>query len=133
MQSIYSSGWTENSPKYSHTSCDTVDSVYEIIQVNVMKSGCYIFDRNSSVTTYAYIYMNNFDPLSPLTNLLSRDNQAYQSDQFKIKFYLQSNMTYLLVVAKTDLSATGSFSIIATGSDQLIFERLSEYCKECEF
>jgi hypothetical protein len=127
MQSMYSSGWTANSPIYSRTGCDVLDSVYEAIQVNVIKSSCYSFDRSSSVITNAYIYMNNFDPLSPLTNLLTKDDPTYQSDQFKIKVYLQSNTTYSLVVAKTDSDATGSFSIIATGSDRLIFQRLSEY------
>ena len=124
---MYSLEWTSNSPIYSHTGCGMLDTIYEAIQVNVVKTGCYSFVRNSSDITYAYLYMDNFDPLSPLTNLLTKDDQMYQSDQLKIKGYLQSNVTYILVLAKPNFNITGSFSVLGTGPDQLRFQRLSEY------
>jgi hypothetical protein len=77
--------------------------------------------------TYGYIYKNKFDPLNPLENLLSINDDGGSYFQFRLDIRLVVNMTYVLVVTAYDSRRTGEFSITVFGKNKVTLEHLSEY------
>ena len=124
---MYSSMLTTDSPMYSRVGCDGLDSYYEAIEVKIFQSGCYSFDRNSSVLTYGYIYKDNFNPVNPFANLISEDDGNLNYNQFKLTIHLQANIKYMLVIVMDSSSEMGNFSTIVSAPNNVGFEHLSEY------
>ena len=127
VQSIYSSKLTTDDPTYSYGGCDLSNYYYEVIQVNIMKSGYYTLVSNSSVNTYGRLYKDNFNPFSPSTNLILGDDNSCANYQFKISLELTVNTTYILVVTTHSPNVTGAFSVIVSGFNNVSFQLLSEY------
>jgi hypothetical protein len=81
--------------------------------------------------TYAYIYKNKFNPLNPLENLLSINDDGASYFQFRLDVRLVVDMTYVLVVTTYDSIKTGEFSISVFGNNIVTLEHLSEYLYIC--
>jgi hypothetical protein len=77
--------------------------------------------------TYGYIYKNKFDPLNPLENLLSINDDGGSYFQFRLDIRLFADMTYVLVVTTYESLRTGEFSISVFGNNTVTLEHLSEY------
>jgi hypothetical protein len=93
----------------------------------VIESGYYTFESDSRMDTYAYIYKNKFNPLNPLENLLSINDDGGSYFQFRLDVLLVVDMTYVLVVTTYDSRRTGEFSIYVFGNNIVTLEHLSEY------
>ncbi len=123
---MYSSSLTTNNQMYIRD-CIEPNFYYESIQVKVFESGYYTFQSDSTMDTYGYIYKNKFDPLNPLENLLSINDDGGSYFQFRLDIRLVVNMTYVLVVTAYDSRRTGEFSITVFGKNKVTLEHLSEY------
>jgi hypothetical protein len=125
VHSIYSSEATANSQTHSRN-CQML-TYGEVIQVNVVDSGCYIFGSNSRVNTFGSIYKNNFDPSNPSKNLFSYDQDGSGGGgQFRFASYLQANTKYKLVVTTSSANVTEKFSIVVSGLHNVTLDRTSE-------
>jgi hypothetical protein len=107
--------------------CIEPNFYYESIQVEVIESGYYTFLSYSRIDTYGYIYKDKFNPLNPLENLLSINDDGGFNLQFRLDIRLDVDMTYVLVVTTYDSRGTGKFSIAVLGKNKVTLERLSEY------
>ncbi len=130
-QTMYSSSLSTSNQIYSRN-CDKQNFYYESIEVKVIKSGYYSFRSYSSMDAYGLIYRNTFDPLNPAENLLQVEDDSGSDLQFRLNIQLSGDMTYVLVMTTNQLKQTGTFSIIALGTDKIILERLSKYIFEEE-
>jgi hypothetical protein len=107
--------------------CIEPNFYYESIQVKVIETGYYTFLSDSTMDTYGYIYKDKFDPLNPLENLLSINDDGGSYFQFRLDIRLVVDMTYVLVVTTYDSRRTGEFSITVSGNNKVTLEHLSEY------
>ncbi len=110
---------------YPRTSCYDFIKYYETIQVTVGETGTYTFVTNTT-NTYGYIYKDNFDPFNLTENLLSEDDKSDCSGRFKLITRLQVNTTYVLVVTMTGFRATGAFSVLIFGPNNISLDRIGE-------
>ncbi|CAF1380619.1 unnamed protein product [Adineta steineri] len=128
VQSNYSSELTTNSPTYSPR-CTQLNYYYETIRMHVGETGYYALTSNSSISTFAYIYKDGFNPMNPFENLLSL-SQDYGSSvgyNFKLIAYLHTGTTYILVVTTASANITGNFSIQTFGPNTITLDPYSKY------
>ena len=123
---MYSFESTTNSQKHSRN-CRKLNYYDEVMQVNVVDTGCYILGINSTVDTYGYIYKNNYNSSRPSENLLSHNDYESGGGQFRFASYLEANTKYILVVTTYSRNATEKFSIVVSGSKSVTVNRTSEY------
>jgi hypothetical protein len=126
VQTVYPAALTKDSQSYSRD-CQTSNFYYQTAQVNVDITGFYSFSSKSSFDTYSYIYKDNFNPLDPLNNLLSQDDNSCNDKQFKLIFELYTNTTYILVVTTYYPAKTGPFSILVFGPNNVKLNNNSKY------
>ena len=126
IQSAYSSTLTAASSRYLRTDCDVSDFYYEVVQISVSRSGCYAFDRNSSMNTSSYIYEGDFDSTDWLRNLVSQNNDHSSIVFLKQTIYLRISTTYMMVVATHSSTVPGPFLVTTFGPGDINFERMSE-------
>jgi hypothetical protein len=124
---MYESSLTSNSPTYWLYVCEAPHYHYEAIEVNVVLSGLYSFSFHSRINIYANIYTNKFNPISPSENFLAENEDGCSGFQFKFICAFHANITYVLVVTTCSSNVTGNFSIIASGPNNVSFNRISEY------
>ncbi|CAF3536877.1 unnamed protein product [Adineta steineri] len=125
IQSTYSSTLTENNQIFAHIDCEKLNYYYETIEVKVFENGCYTFIIKSSIDTFGYISEDYFKPSIPTGNLLSHIDPIYANNQFKLETSLLVNTKYILVVTTLYPNITGNFSVIATGPNHVIFNRIN--------
>lgn len=122
---MYLSALTANSTSYCRQSpCVGSMYYYQAIRINVSKNGYYSIVCNSSMNTYGYLYNYNFNPAYPYQDLTLLDDQNAGNNQFKLTYFLQSSVTYIVVATTYSANVTGAFSIsvIGTGSVSLVGE-----------
>ncbi|CAF3915055.1 unnamed protein product [Adineta steineri] len=124
VESAYSSVLTENHSTYSRTGCDLSNYYYEVIQMNVNESRYYTLHSNSSIDTYGYVYTDKFYPPDPSINLILEDSDRFSKGQFGIRTFLQSTTVNILILTTVYPNVTGTFSIFASGLNDVTFERL---------
>lgn len=119
--STLSSALTNNSQQYCRTIlCSEVLYYYEAIEVNVLTSGNYIIQSNSTMDTLGFIFeKSKFDPRYPIQNLLLYDDDSGGSSQFLFEISLQSTTKYIIVITTYFAGVVGPFSIITTGPASL--------------
>ncbi len=66
-----------------------------------------------------YIYQGNICPVYLCFNIHRQDDDEASGNQFKLTTELRSDITYILVVTTFAPSTTGSFSISASGPDDV--------------
>ncbi len=118
---IYSSTLTNNNPKFYRRKSFRSIFYYEAIQVNVSITGTYTLKSNSTMETYGYLYIHSFTSSNILNNLLIEDDDSGGSNQFQIKYVLQQNTQYVLVVTTYRSRVIGTFSIIGTGPGSITY------------
>jgi hypothetical protein len=123
---MYSSALIEDSKPYSRD-CQASNFYYQTVKVNVGITGFYSFSSNSSFDTYSYIYKENFNPLDPLNDLLSQDDNSCNNKQFKLIVELYTNITYILVVTTYHPATTGQYSILVFGPNNVKLNNNSKY------
>ena len=121
MTSGYSGALSAGSPVFQRPDGDAGTSYYyEAIQVTIPTSGTYVFTSDSTIDTMGYLYNSSFDPSKPLKNLIMEDDDSGDIPlQFRMRVYLQSGRTYVLVVTTHWDVSTGSFSVSAFGPSPL--------------
>ena len=128
VQSTYLSELTTNTSEYIRDSCETGNSNYEALQINVSVSGVYRLLSKSLMDTYGYLYRDTFDPFEPSRNQIASDDDDCNGGQFRLEHLLQKNTTYILVVTTHQSNVQGPFTVIATSEESRVhFTRLSKY------
>ncbi|CAF4245082.1 unnamed protein product [Rotaria sp. Silwood2] len=116
---MYSSNLTTNSPTFS-PDCRIPDFYYNAVQISVVTSSWYRLWSASNIVTYGYIYKDNFNPLIPFENLLTKDDGSCGNGQFWLRVYLEANIKYILVVTTYYPNVTGTFFIHVIGRDSVV-------------
>ncbi|CAF1199514.1 unnamed protein product [Adineta steineri] len=125
-QTEYSSELTINSQTYGNDQCKSLYYYYEVVQVIVDTVGFYTFSSTGNIIPYRYLYEDYFNPFNPSDSLLLKDDERCDRDRFELFNYLQPNVTYLLVATIPFSKITGSFSIIASGANNVTFKRIND-------
>ncbi len=84
-------------------------------------SGTYDIKSVSGLDTHGYICNGVFYPLSPSTNQLIHDDDSGGNTQFRFTPYLEAGVPYILVVTTHQSSATGPYSVVASGPGNVQF------------
>ena len=95
ITSIFSNFLSISNPTYSPPHQPIPGHFYDAIRLTVATSGNYTI-RSSSVTgtnLYGYLYINNFDPFNPSSNLIASDDNNGGNQQFIFTVALQSTFT----------------------------------------
>ena len=99
---------------------------YEPININVIQSGNYTFSSMSQMNLYGYIYRKHFNIYTLFERLRSYNEKECPYKQFKIIAELQSNVTYVLIVATRDSYTASYFSILTYGPNNITFNSISK-------
>ena len=99
---------------------------YVAIRIMVSSSGTFIFQSNSTIDTYGYLYNNSFSPSVPNTNLLTADDDGAGNAQFRLTAALKPTVAVVLVVTSYSPNATGSVIITVTGPSAVNFMLASD-------
>jgi hypothetical protein len=122
--SRYSSALTTNSLTYTRYQANG-RYYYEAIRISVSGYGLYTLQSNSTVDSYGYLYLNEFNPLNPRKNLITDDDDGAGNSQFSITYVLQPNDIYILIQTTYLENKITSFSITASGSGTVYFNRMN--------
>jgi hypothetical protein len=88
--------------------------------VRVNTTGNYTFRSSSSIRdTYGYLYQGSFYPSYPSFNIVTKDDDNGGNGQFQLTATLRSDITYILVFTTYQEGNIGSFSIVASGPDNV--------------
>ena len=96
-------------------------------------SDYYRFSSISRLSTFGYLYKYSFDPYNSKNILLSHNGHVCNDKQFTILAYLQSNITYALVVTTSydQMNVQGPFSVIVEGLNRINMKRIGMYVLTC--
>ena len=130
LQYVYSSELTTNNPTFHQTDCEFIRHswfYYESIQINVIESGNYTF----SIISQSFVlgiswYEQYFNPYTEYESLNqpSRINCPGIADSYKLTVKLQSDVTYILVVATITSPWIDKFSVLSFGPNRIILNKL---------
>lgn len=90
-------------------------------------SGEYALSSDLAIVTYAYLYSDVFHPFNPPRNLIASDNGGCGVSGFWLRYSLQTNMTYVLVVGYLKYNKALLFSIVSTGIAHVNFTKLGKF------
>jgi hypothetical protein len=112
-----------NDGRYNRLDGGSSGHYYEAIQVIVNRTGTYELTSASynNMDTHGFLYNGTFDPLSPSTNLIMRDDDGAGNGQFKLTAFLEAGVPYTLVVTTHQAGITGPYSVVATGPGDVEF------------
>ena len=121
------------SQKYGHQNCRRIEYYYEALKIDVNTSDYYMFSSVSRLDTFGYLYKYSFNPYNSENILLSYRDNSCQDKQFTILAYLQSNITYVLLVTTSydHMNVQGPFSVIVDGPNRIHMKRISMYVLDC--
>ena len=125
IQFEYSSKLTDDSPTY-YRDCDVPKCHYETLEIHVVTNGLYVLWSKSNISTYGYIYQNDFNSLKPFENLLLKHDGYCNDGQFKFFVDLEINTRYVLVVTTHRPNTRGNFSVFISGPDNITFNQISK-------
>ena len=103
------------------------DYYYETIMINVNKAADVTIISQSSINTYGYLYEKSFDPFKTSVNLLMKDDNSANNEQFKLTALLRPSTIYVLVVTSFLPCVMGKFSIIASSTSFINLTRVSSH------
>ncbi|UJR06796.1 hypothetical protein I4U23_011083 [Adineta vaga] len=122
ITSYYSNVLTNYSQTFPY-----ISKYYHTIQILVNTSGYYNFTSLSHLSTFAYLYRNYFNPNNASLNFLAQADFNYQTNQFELKAFLQTGISYILIFTTNTGITTGSFTIVAYGSDYIHFFSMNRW------
>jgi len=128
-QVTYSSQLTIKNEIYSRI-CGTGNYHYETIELSVQLSGTYIFNSDSSILLYGYLYENNFNPLYPMENLIAENYFSFY-DSFQFGNYLEVKRKYILLLTTFEPNVKGSFTIGISGPKNVTFKKTIKNRSSC--
>ncbi len=76
--------------------------------------------------TYGFLYNDSFNPIYPRTNLVIDDDDGGDKREFRLTTCLEANITYILVVTTYHRLQSGSFSIFASGPNDVRLNRIRD-------
>ena len=130
LQTTYTSQLTKGSPVYPRI-CGKGNYHYETIEINIQLNGSYIFDTNSTMKLYGYIYTNEFDPSYPNKHLLTQSNFSCYEYRFQLGSYLEANKAYILLITTLNPNERGSFTLLITGPQNVTLNRIDKKHSSC--
>ena len=121
--SSYSNQLTNTSPQFARPFGSAASYYYQAIQVTVPIIGSYTFISSSTFDAYGIIYADTFLASEPMANIIAQDDGANDSGHFYLTAYLKADIPYVLVFTTNKQNKIGSFSIVASGPDQVTFKQ----------
>ena len=91
--------------------------------MTVATTGSYTFISNGILDAYGIIYTSHFLASEPMTNIIAQDDGADDGGQFYLAAYLKAGIQYVFVFTTNRENTIGSFSIVASGPDQVTFKK----------
>jgi hypothetical protein len=125
LTSTYSSEFTKQSPLFTRNGTSSGNFYYEVINITVPAQGSYIFQCESNIDTFAYMYNQTFNPLNPAANLFKAfDDENYERWEFSISMFFLFPETFPLVVTTYNPNVKGPFFIVGSGNNKVTFNRI---------
>ncbi len=125
LVSNYSSALTSEDGSYIRPGSTTSGHYYEAIQIIADTTGTYIITSSSGIDTHGFLYNGTFSPSNPSTNLILRDDDSGEGNQFKLTAVLQAGVPYTVVISTHSARNTGTFSVTATGPGNVSLNRIN--------
>ena len=94
------------------------------MQLSAVTAGFYRFSSDSTIDLHGYIYQNTFDPLNPSLNLRAERGGELG---FQLSLFLETNISYILVVTSIVPKQIGSFSIVGHGPNSINARRIGKF------
>lgn len=123
--SIYSSAFTPENEEYYPYRCIIRRQYYQVFEINMTLPGLYVISSNSNFAISGILYRDRFDSIDPSLNQIATDANSCTNGQFRLETFLETNITYILVVA-TCSNDCGPYSIFSLGEGPLSFTRLGK-------
>ena len=121
--SDYSGAITYSSGQYTRPEGAAGTYYYEAIEIRVNTPGTYSFKSISDIDTFGYIYQGNFYPQYPQYNIIAKDDDGATNGQFLVTAELRADITYILVFTSFHPNQIGTFTISASGPDNVFYNR----------
>ncbi|CAF0762556.1 unnamed protein product [Adineta ricciae] len=100
---------------------------YEAIRLTVFENDYYGSTGRGNVGTFGDVYIDKFEPINPFKNLLEQNYRSCDAHiNSNIVSYLESGVTYVLVVTTFLPNLTGNFSILVTGPNNVTLYRFNK-------
>jgi len=119
-----------NSRSYGLENCHDQNYFYESIQINVVQSGNYALTGSSGEKLSGHLYVKHFDSHNPSERLYLQNQGDCSEKKFKIIAYLQSNISYILIMSRhRSLMLTGhiDIEILVSGVNNVTLNRIREF------
>ena len=107
----YSSSLTSSSASFTRLG-GSGSFYYETLELNCTASGTYNFTSSSIISTYGYLYTNQFNSANLSANLVTSNGGT---GQFLITITLQAGVRYILIFTTYYPSTTGLFTLYVSG------------------
>ena len=115
IRSIYSNALTNRSPLFTRLNQQNNSFYYQSIQLFVRKSAVYTVSSGASIYLHCSLYNNSFNPNNPSNNLITFASHSDTNRNPSFSTYLNTGVTYILVVTTVNPYVTGSFNITVSG------------------
>ena len=114
--STYSGTLDRNSGTFARAfSVGSSNYYYQAFRLTISKSSYYSLTSISSMDTYGCLYSYSFDSSNPTDNLDICNDDGGTALQFLISEFLETDITYILVVTTSRPSILGDFRVQAKG------------------
>ena len=107
----YSSSLTSNSALFTRPG-GSGSFYYETLELNCTATGVYNFTSSSIISTYGYLYTNQFNSANLSANLVTSNGGT---GQIIITFTLQAGIRYIFIFTTYYPSTTGLFTLYISG------------------
>ena len=97
---------------------------YDLVRFQVSDTGVYIFQSSSNIDLFGSLYKNYFIRTVPSKNLIAYDDLSGGNNQFRFVVFLKTTEVYYLVTTTSPQNRIGEFTITATGTQTITFQRI---------
>ena len=121
-----SSALNMSDPKFARYYILNPNYYYHVYTISVPVTGYYSIMSVSAINLYGYIYYPNFNANDSTDDLAAFDDNSGGNQQFQIIMNLAVNRTYTLVVTTTVRNTTGSYTIVVSGLNSVLLNRVQD-------
>lgn len=123
VETTINASWTWANPVFK--AYNGYSSYYDVFTIVASTANQYTFSSRSAVGTYGYLYLPSFNKSLPEQNLINYGQSWETNGQFQFTNYLDSGVTYYLVVATSRYLDIGKYQLVITGTNRVTLKRIT--------
>ena len=124
MNVTIEASWTDSDLTFQHPRTNYGEYYYALFSINVTTERIYTLTSESSLINYGLLYSPSFYDAMPWENLIASDYDPDRAGEFSIRYHLQPDVAYYLVVTTEWPMVTGTFKVIVSGSTAASITRI---------